>query len=77
MADKMKVGGEGGNHAMQDALDFVRVLDTIGVEDTLKLLSEFERATIPRATEAVLKNRAKSIDWENETTNPTWSKESE
>ncbi|KAK7701826.1 hypothetical protein SLS57_011588 [Botryosphaeria dothidea] len=75
-SDKMKIGGEGGNHAMQDALDFVRVLDTIGAEDTLKLLSEFERATIPRATEAVLKNRAKTIDWENETSNPTWSKES-
>ncbi|KAF9635021.1 hypothetical protein BFW01_g5916 [Lasiodiplodia theobromae] len=66
-------GGEGGNHAMQDAIDFVKALDGFNGTNPAPLLKDYEKVTIERGREAVFQNRKKTTDWEHETSAPTWS----
>lgn len=58
---------------MQDAIDFVKALDCFSGENPAPLLKDFEKITIKRGREAVIQNRAKAMDWENQTSAPTWS----
>jgi 2-polyprenyl-6-methoxyphenol hydroxylase-like FAD-dependent oxidoreductase len=65
--------GEGGNHAMQDALDLGRVLQDEALAgrhlyfedqaaDWVQLLATYCRKTLPRGKEAVLANREAALE---------------
>lgn len=65
--------GEGGNHAIQDALDFGKVLQEDALfrrhlyfepkdADWIQLLAEYCARTFPRAKEAVLASRESALD---------------
>ncbi|KAJ3541420.1 hypothetical protein NM208_g4621 [Fusarium decemcellulare] len=63
--------GEGGNHAMKDAIDFVSLLDS-GIDDVSVLIKAYEELMLKRARDAVERTRAAAMDWVNHSTKGAW-----